>query len=347
MNNPTLRSAFRGCLLGGAVGDAMGLPEEFTQLAEIIRKYGPQGVTCYQPCYGGVGKFSDDTQMTLFTAEGLLRGYVDEIKHGVARYEQLGATALIRWLKTQGISNPTIKTDNTGLIWCKSLHSRRAPGGTCLSALTAMPYPGAPAKNDSKGCGAVMRMAPVGLFCWVTGRADTFQLANRLGALTHAHDSGYLSGGVLAVLIQKLLGSLDLKAACQEAMGELKRFSGHEETLAAMQAALRLAEKPFSREAIKKLGEGWVGEEALAISVYCALTAQDFRSGIINAINHDGDTDSTGAICGNLLGAMWGQEAIPEEWLEPLELRELVASLGDDLYDCIKWAEALKKYPAL
>ncbi len=69
------------------------------------------------------------------------------------------------------------------------------------------------------------------------------------------------------------------------------------------------------------MGEGWVAEEALAISIYCALVAKDFEQGIIHAVNHDGDSGSTGAIVGNLLGTMHGVSAIPAKWVKSLVQR--------------------------
>ena len=86
-------------------------------------------------------------------------------------------------------------------------------------------------------------------------------------------------------------------------------------------------------ETVTRLGEGWVAEEALAIGAYCALVATDFASGIVLAVNHDGDSDSTGSICGNLLGAAWGASAIPVDFLEPLKGRSVIEQVADDLFD--------------
>src|SRR5260370_16834222 len=71
-----LRSHFRGCLLGGAVGDALGGPVEFLDLEEIVKVYGEQGIRDYAPAYGKLGAITDDTQMTLFTAEAVLSAHV-------------------------------------------------------------------------------------------------------------------------------------------------------------------------------------------------------------------------------------------------------------------------------
>jgi ADP-ribosylglycohydrolase len=112
----------------------------------------------------------------------------------------------------------------------------------------------------------------------------------------------------------------------------------HHETLRAIELAEDLAGRNVSPEkAITRLGQGWIAEEALAISLYCALVAPDFRHGVILAVNHDGDSDSTGSITGNLLGTRYGVNAIPQQWLEPLELREVIAEIAEDLHDCIEW----------
>lgn len=114
---------------------------------------------------------------------------------------------------------------------------------------------------------------------------------------------------------------------------DLQAEAGHEEILYALAAAERHAASNLDPvQAVAQLGEGWVAEEALAIAVYCALVASDLRAGVILAVNHDGDSDSTGAIAGNLLGALHGVQAIPPAWLTPLELREVIDAVARDLY---------------
>jgi ADP-ribosylglycohydrolase len=111
-------------------------------------------------------------------------------------------------------------------------------------------------------------------------------------------------------------------------------WAGHQECLDAVTRAVALAGsgRAPSGEAVESLGEGWTGEEALAIAVYCALAARgDFVLGVILAVNHSGDSDSTGAICGNLLGTALGAGAIPAAWLADLELREELETLARDL----------------
>ncbi|EAM6792392.1 ADP-ribosylglycohydrolase family protein [Salmonella enterica] len=330
-NTTTISEAFRGCMLGAAVGDAIGLPVEFMGIDAIRAKFGPAGIQGYEPCYNGLGKFSDDTQMSLFTAEGLL--WADA---GESDLITAGAQALINWLHTQGTRNSYLAPEHIGLVARHELHQRRAPGNTCLTSLSAMRKLGQLAVNDSKGCGAVMRMHPVGLYCWAKGfnLSGTMKIANTLGALTHAHESGYLSGGAMAVMVRALLNGFSLRDAAHQALCELADHQGGEETADAINEALRLAPTDMpTDQAIRILGEGWVGEEALAVALYCALKATSFKEGVLLAANHSGDSDSTASIAGALLGLIHGVNGIPAEWLDGLEQRDLVELMGANLFE--------------
>ena len=101
-----------------------------------------------------------------------------------------------------------------------------------------------------------------------------------------------------------------------------------------MQAAVALAAAGApSAERVERLGGGWVAEEALAIGLYCALAAPALEDALPLAVTHSGDSDSTGSIAGNLLGALLGERAIPARWLAPLELRDEIRTVATDLYD--------------
>lgn len=348
-SQPTLQERFTGCLLGGAVGDALGAPVEFMSRQRIHQQFGPQGINDYAPAFGGLGVITDDTQMALFTAEGLLRADVRGRMRGMCHPPSVIAHAYLRWLVTQGMEpTPEVREGvlDRGLeeapgwlIQHRKLHHRRAPGNTCLSALQSMTQLGDEAVNNSKGCGGVMRVAPVGLYLWP--RRDVgpaFELGCQTAAITHAHPSGILPAGVLAEVILQLLHGNTLRGALELAKEELRNHADHEETSQFLITAIELADSNLSPEqAISFIGEGWVAEEALAIAVYCALVAEDFRHGVMLAVNHDGDSDSTGAIAGNLLGVMHGVNAIPSSWLEPLELREVITEVAQDLLAVNEW----------
>jgi ADP-ribosylglycohydrolase len=244
--------------------------------------------------------------------------------------------AYLRWLKTQGESpnlepqidlNWQVATDGW-LINVPALWSRRAPGNTCLSALRNAKQIGEPAQNNSKGCGGVMRVAPVGL---VASRDVAFELGCQTAALTHGHPSGVLSAGFLALLIAEIVAGNSLPDAIRAAKAALIKCPNRAEVLGAVEKAKKLASSPATTPIPKSLGQGWVAEEALAIALYCALAAPNFEAAVVLAANHSGDSDSTGAIAGNICGALYGLDAIPARWIDALELRHEITAVADDL----------------
>ncbi|MCC6887449.1 MAG: ADP-ribosylglycohydrolase family protein [Hyphomicrobiales bacterium] len=343
----------RGALLGGAVGDALGAAIEFLTLAEIRAEFGDAGLSDYVPAYGRRGAITDDTQMTLFTAEGLLRAWVRHRKRGICGVPSVIHHAYLRWLLTQGekpMSGRKVGTDGW-LYAVPELHSRRAPGNTCLGALAAVEALGLPARNNSKGCGGVMRVAPAGLFAQLLGdNATVFKTASEAAALTHGHPTGFLTAGYHAVVIAALTRGETLPRALDAADNELKQHPDYGECARAIEAARALAARGRpSPEQLETLGGGWIAEEALAIAVCSALAAKDFSDGVLLAVNHSGDSDSTGAIAGNVLGTLYGIAAIPTHWLEELELRAEIDCLASDLYDVVSdrvtSSEAWDRYP--
>lgn len=330
-------------MLAGAVGDALGAPVEFMSLQQIRDEFGQKGVTDYQPAYGRKGAVTDDTQMTLFTSEGLILSRVRKEYNGPDMIPTAVYHAYLRWLSTQQMVRKESLIKNYGtcavvdgmLTAHPELFSQRAPGNSCLSALMSgrmgtMEDP----INDSKGCGGVMRMAPVGLFC--NDPAEAFDIGCRCAAITHGHPSGYLAAGFLAALIRAVLSGDSLTHAVPQSIEILKQASHNGEVLNAVTHACDLSRSSLPAvDAVGRLGEGWVAEEALAIGLYCALTAGgDFARGVLTAVNHGGDSDSTGAVAGNIIGALYGSEVIPGIWLKQLELRDIIEEIAEDLYNC-------------
>ncbi|WP_367319829.1 ADP-ribosylglycohydrolase family protein [Streptomyces sp. HUAS ZL42] len=334
------RARVRGCLLGGALGDALGYPVEFSSLDRIRATYGERGVTRLVPDgEGAVGRISDDTQMTLFTVEGLRQAVGRARSKGIGGAETtLVRRAYGRWLETQTRPGPD-EGPNHGLLAEPWLYARRAPGNACLSGLAQdhVPDPWAelgapgPVNADSKGCGAVMRSAPFGLVAKApAGRA--FDLAARCAQTTHGHPTGYYAAGALAAIVSYVIAGDSVEGAVLRTLRLLGRHRGHDETSAALNRALDLAaEGGPAPEKVEKLGAGWVAEEALAIGVYAALATHRVEDALLLAVNHSGDSDSTGSICGNILGALHGDVGLPHTWVERVEGRARIAALADDL----------------
>ena len=326
LRGPARHDAVRGCLLGGAVGDALGAPVEFMSAKEIRRQYGKNGVTGFVEFPDGTGAITDDTQMTLFTAEGILQAHAGGTGKEACDPVAVMRNAYRRWLKTQGgrvpETTPGEALSSGWLIRERQLFSGRAPGNTCISALE-IPAELEKAPNKSKGCGTVMRMAPAGLFF---DPVEAYGYGCRFSALTHGHPTGITAGGALAMLIAELLAGKPLEEALEIVLGSLHGKPDAAETAAALRKA---------REAkdISELGEGWIAEEALAVGVFCALKHPwGFRAGVLEAVNIDGDSDSTGAIAGNILGVINGESAIPADWRYRLREREIVSRMADDLW---------------
>jgi ADP-ribosylglycohydrolase len=349
-SNPKLRSLFRGCLLGGAVGDALAAPVESLHLEEIERIYGEEGIRDYAAAYGKTGAITDDTQMTLFTAEGMLSARITYAQTGHdPDYFRAASASYLRWLSTQEhvgrVNLPQEKT--SWLLQQRKLFSRRAPGTTCLSALQSLRGKNIRAANDSKGSGGVIRSAPVGMYfvhellrerdrSGVISRI--FGTAKDLASITHGHPTGCLPAGVFAVVIALLLVDYSLPEAIKLAKEELHKQTSHKESTSAIERAEKLAHsRPGEKSALREMGKGLVADEALAMSLYCALSAKDYSSGVLQAVNHSGDSNSTSSMTGNLLGAMHGEEAIPAKWLAPLELKEILEGIADDLAAYPEW----------
>lgn len=328
-----------GCLLGGALGDALGYAVEFSRLPEIRSTFGPDGLRDFSVLPAPV-PFSDDTQMTLYTVDGLLEA-LEWANAGLGADETACLwLAYLRWLKTQGIAlDPGAPSPPSRWIDAQTvLHQRRAPGNACISGLSGpdMGTKARPVNPGSKGCGTVMRSAPFGLLPYVE-KDMVYRLSEDAAALTHGHPSALHSAAVFSTLIHDLL---DPAASLQGAAGaalERAEVSGVPELAQRLAAAVSLAESgPVPPEELTAaLGEGWVAEEALAIGLYAALATasaatpeEHFRAALALAVNHDGDSDSTGSVAGNILGTLYGTEALPDQWLAALEGRSVVEEMA-------------------
>ncbi|WP_354641048.1 ADP-ribosylglycohydrolase family protein [Kitasatospora camelliae] len=319
------RERVRGSLLGGALGDALGWPIEFQRLDAIHDRFGPQGLTDVA-AGGRHGEVTDDTQMTLFTAEGLLRGGTREAVH----------RAYLRWMLTQRLSQPEREPDGW-LLAQPFLYASRAPGMACTTGLAGHSYvppvpfgEDGPVNPNSKGCGTVMRSAPFGLAGLGVERA--FEFAAECAQLTHGHPTGYLAAGAFAALIERVTGGVGLRRAVEETIDQTAAYPGSGETVTALRRAVETADtSEASAWTVERVGLGWIAEECLAIAVYCALAGADARQALILSVNHSGDSDSTGAVCGNLVGALYGESALPADWLTVVEGTDVIRRVADDL----------------
>jgi ADP-ribosylglycohydrolase len=279
--------------------------------------------------------------MTLFTANGLLLAGTEN--KDFDSYLSVVGACYREWLETQMESYPlNITSQSSWLINVPELHFSRDPGRTCLFSLRGetlgtidTPH------NASKGCGGLMRVAPVALYFADTavsqGAID--MLAAKIAALTHGHELGYIPAAMFVHIISKGVNEdVSLFSAVEDSVrciSELfPRAKSVKKLVALIQNAVELANSDIgAMAAIEHLGDGWVAEETLAIAIYCALKFDnDFEEAMVAAVNHSGDSDSTGAVTGNILGAYLGADKIPQKFVDKLELKDIVTEIAEDLY---------------
>lgn len=359
------RDRIRGSLMAGAAGDALGYAVEFMSRGSILAKYGLRGIAKFNLTREGKALISDDTQMTLFTACGMLMGVTRGYTRGIGgRPEKYVDKAYLDWYYTQ-----TGKNSRPSVTWLRNLPElahRRGPGNTCLSACESL-FQGKEVHNNSKGCGGIMRVAPMALLMagyWARGKCpyhvfEMDEAGAEVAAVTHKHPLAFLPAAMLTHLIFRVISmeEAEVKASITnialetiEALGYIYKgeYEEHKRILTNLTlTALSLAANDKSdAENIRLLGEGWTGEEAWAIALYCAVRHIDsIEDALIAAVNHDGDSDSTGAVCGNIMGAIYGYEAIKRmnlfcpqghDFEQTLELSNIILALADDLYtSCI------------
>ena len=333
-----------GCVIGGAIGDALGYQIEFEKMIK------EKQVTRFE---NGHGIISDDTQMSMFTANALLNAKTKnkEKENSIDVLREIYFSYLT-WNETQSseyqgflgegfVRHP--KSDETG-FWISDIHAlykRRAPGVTCRSALSSGKMGTIEHRiNDSKGCGTIMRVAPIGLmenYAYAAG-----ELATKASAITHGHDLALIPSFLLSAMIFCLSYEFDLKSAFSGAMSCLEQYQmttnyfeqrNIEYVKKMCNKAIGLSKLNFTdQQAIEKLGEGWVAEETFAIALYSCFKHHDsFEDAVVCAVNHDGDSDSTGAVAGNIMGAFLGINKIPEYYIQNVEMSKEILDLANDM----------------
>ncbi|MER7012556.1 ADP-ribosylglycohydrolase family protein [Saccharopolyspora sp. NPDC000359] len=339
------RDRFLGAVLGCAVGEALGMPVAADSWDEIRARHGADGLTDYVPAGHPSGRLGSDTQLLLFSLEGTIRANISRRTTGTTDPTRHIQHAYQRWLHTQHLSWPraageflaTTPAPDGWLVQQRALFQTRNPGRTMMRTLIAfakgqqpMGTPEQPG-SDSPGSSAIMRAVPAAL--WSSDPAEVFDVGMRTAALTHGHPTARLSAGALAFLVSRLLAGEPLGTAVDEVLDQLAPHSGHEEVTRRISAAVRLSREgrvpPTDLE--RSLGTGSTAAESLAIGLHAALISDgDFDAALPVSVNHSGNSATTGAVCGSLVGAVAGARRIPERWTSELELHEVIERLAHD-----------------
>lgn len=310
-------------LLYGALGDALGYPIEFYpeyQIDEYLTEMN------FNRLLQGEYLVSDDTQMALFTFEGILINDEDPIPSIYKCY--------LDWLDTQ-----TLRNDGPNVSKLKHidvLRHQRAPGITCLNALqsgTMGTYK--TILNDSKGCGGMMRLAPLAVYYAYTDKAShtISDLAAQSSAITHSHKMSHISSYHFAgILVSLIRNQKDLKETILETLEETLNYFNQSQYVneykSLIEKTIALSEVlEDDRSSTHDLGEGWIAEESLAIALYSVLKYKDPKQALYTSINHRGDCDSTGILAGNILAVLYPHDISFDEYFEKIDVYELIEDL--------------------
>ena len=328
------RDAATGAMIGLALGDALGFPTEFSDVERILATWGPwRRMELPEPAY-----VTDDTQMTLALGRAL---------HTALQRGPLAPLRLVRPLREEYVE------------WWRSPENNRAPGRTCLVACERLSHDGRrwqeASQTGSKGCGANMRVAPLGLVPGLTDevRAGAAQLQ---AALTHGHPTALAAADLTAHAVRLLAGGArphELSGLLREYavvnrsvyherwLGDLWQFTqdhgaaafirrGWDECLATLDrldAALR--DPAPEADPCLATGAGWVAEEAMATALLCFLLFPDEPvTALRRAACTSGDSDSIACLTGAFAGAHLGAGAWPAAWVECVEYGEELRALG-------------------
>lgn len=306
-----MKNKFRGCMLGLAIGDALGREIEFIHSKEDIEVITRGGVSDLpEPAI-----YTDDTQMTICIAEALLAGAGDEDVFMKALTKQF-----VLWYDLQ---------------YGPDKSQRRAPGNTCLTACLQLKQgmrweeAGIPA---STGCGSAMRSAPIGLF--FNKVEKIVDCAINSSRITHPHELALCSSVGTALITNLALNNEPVGSWANELV---KVVSFNREfksiiNLAAEQAASRT--DPWFALSAECIGEGWVGHEAVASALFCCMMhPNSYKDAVLMAANTVGDSDSIACIAGAFMGARFGTDGIPARWIDKIENRDKLIDLADRLFE--------------
>ncbi|MCC6904903.1 MAG: ADP-ribosylglycohydrolase family protein [Anaerolineae bacterium] len=296
----------RALIYGLALGDALGWPIEFLKMEKIAIIYGAAGIQ--EP--PDPAMFTEDTQTTLAVAEALLEVADADLDVFMA--------ALARRL----------------VAWSNSPDNTRAPGHTLIEAVRTLEagVPWRESGSSARGNGSAIRVAPIG-YLYQNDPVRLRDVAYASSIATHAHPESIASAVAAAYLVKLALDGVPPEQYVNHVIDFIGDLS--DEFVDAMLRVGHVLQWTDEIAAVAHIGAGWVGSEAVAMAVYCAIRHQsDYVAAVRRAVNIAGDSDSVGCITGSLVAARLGLDAIPPAWVARLERRQDLTTLADRLAAC-------------
>lgn len=308
-----LESKIKGYLWGAACGDALGMPIEFSSLGEIKARYAEKGVQELAPN----SPWTDDTQMIIALAKALNRG----AELDTQELMDLISQKFIIWLEDPGI----------------------APGNTCIQAVLGLKkgiHWSESGVARSKGCGSLMRCGIIGAV-YHNNIDKLIEISSLSGAITHGHPTAKAASIAGSYAVKLAIDDVEPVDMFDFLLSVTEGISS-EFTESLINAYDLSSSKISEEEGLKLLGEGWIAEEAFALSYFCILRhPDDFKKAVQTAVNITGDSDSIGCVVGGILGARLGVEAIPSEWMNNLLGKDKMKSLAKEVVEKVNYLDGL------
>jgi ADP-ribosyl-[dinitrogen reductase] hydrolase len=311
MDPRILGSRFVGAMVGFAVGDALGMPTQFLSRDEIRNYYG-KPVTTFVRAHEGhasqflpQGSYTDDTQMMLATAECLVEcGSMEPARQ---------ADALLSWyLNTTPHRTPMRANE----LACKHLASGK---GWNKSGVF------------SGGCGAAIRMPPIGLLYFRNTEA-LVRAALDDCVITHTDPHAKAASVAVAYLIARLVQSNEHTSPGDQVLEIADRVHLIDANMAALLRWVTQIVHLRPEEALFEIGTSSDALEAVPAAAYCFLKhPRQFAEAVLAAVNAGDASDSIAALTGSFVGALTGWEAIPTEWKEGVEDSKVLVAIGEQL----------------
>lgn len=335
------QNIFRGCMLGLAVGDAMGYTVDSKSLAEICEDYGPNGLLGYD-LVNGYADVTSYTQLAAFAANGLLLGLTRGQLRGVmAPPVRYIALAIREWSRSQHYCEQ--EKNHCWLSAVPELKRRRCMDTWMLSTLSREPLGTLEEPvNRSDHPAALTEVIPVALLAQDLNlpQEERDRLGAEAVALTHGNPDAFLSAAALTHAFSRIIADevIDPEALVKDTLDAIQFQFGREYAqttklweLAQMAMTLAQSEDITQMEAMERLGCRTAPEVLAGVLYTCITCRGDFDAAMITAVNHSGRSAAVGAITGAILGARMGEETLPEFYLESLEPTGYLLELADDL----------------
>lgn len=326
-----MEDQIKGSLIGSAIGDGFGYPTEFLKVNEIKAKWGEKGLT--EPI-GEIIKVTDDTQMAISVSKALMKSY--ELNN----------------INKKKFEEELIKEF---ILWLNDDENNRAPGMTCLTSCEnlerGISWQEATSKN-SKGCGANMRVTPIGLLKF-KGKGFTNEeiakLAQFQSVVTHAHPTALIASELTAITIIKIIENVEpinlVNELLEYANNQKNKYHkdwltniwerpgiiseadfinrGWNDCIEVLENVKKAQKKNKLIDPCELTGQGWIAEEAYGTALLCFLWfPNDTVNTLIRAVNTKGDSDSIACIAGSFAGAKNGLKSIPNDWVRRIEYRK-------------------------